>query len=185
MRGQCQIAVCSPSRNSFMTGRRPNSTLVWNFYNSFREAQCPDTEVGMAYSGTALKTWSEPDGQQSGGAGGCCTTCTGDKACVGWVYKGVAGEMGGTCTTLSSITAREPCAPHTAPEDWECGGPADDGRMCDGHNHTLPCISGGKGRFPQFTSMPQHFKNHGFLTMGVGKLFHDGERTSARSELGS
>ena len=47
--------------------------------------------------------------------------------------------------------------------------------MCDGHNHTLPCISGGKGRFPQFTSMPQHFKNHGFLTMGVGKLFHDGE----------
>ena len=158
-----------------MTGRRPNSTLVWNFYNSFREAQCPDTEVGMAYSGTALKTWSEPDGQQSGGAGGCCTTCTGDKACVGWVYKGVAGEMGGTCTTLSSITAREPCAPHTSPQDWECGGPADDGRMCDGHNHTLPCISGGKGRFPQFTSMPQHFKNHGFLTMGVGKLFHDGK----------
>ena len=29
-----------------MTGRRPNSTLVWNFYNSFREAQCPDTVVG-------------------------------------------------------------------------------------------------------------------------------------------
>jgi hypothetical protein len=27
-RAYCQIAVCSPSRNSFLTGRRPNSTLV-------------------------------------------------------------------------------------------------------------------------------------------------------------
>ena len=30
------------------TGRRPNSTLVWNFYNHFREAQCPDSEVHRA-----------------------------------------------------------------------------------------------------------------------------------------
>jgi arylsulfatase A-like enzyme len=37
-RAYCQIAVCSPSRNSFMTGRRPNGTMVWNFYNHFREA---------------------------------------------------------------------------------------------------------------------------------------------------
>ena len=35
MRGQCQIAVCSPSRNSFMTGRRPDKTLSWNFKNHF------------------------------------------------------------------------------------------------------------------------------------------------------
>ena len=33
----CQQPVCSPSRNSFMTGRRPDSTLAWNFENSFRE----------------------------------------------------------------------------------------------------------------------------------------------------
>ena len=33
-----QQAVCSPSRNSFMSGRRPDTTRVWNFATSFREA---------------------------------------------------------------------------------------------------------------------------------------------------
>ena len=32
------MAVCSPSRNSFMTGRRPDTTRVWNFLDSFRTA---------------------------------------------------------------------------------------------------------------------------------------------------
>ena len=32
----CQAAVCSPTRNSFMTGRRPDSTRIWNFKGSFR-----------------------------------------------------------------------------------------------------------------------------------------------------
>eukprot|EP01049_Picozoa_sp_SAG25_P008916 SAG25_NODE_840_length_5120_cov_3.796455_6_plen_148_part_00 len=51
-RAYCQEAVCSPSRNSFTTGRRPNSTRVWNFidhlcvpplrFTRFREAcRCP------------------------------------------------------------------------------------------------------------------------------------------------
>ena len=33
----CQQPVCSPSRNSFMTGLRPDSTGAWNFINYFRE----------------------------------------------------------------------------------------------------------------------------------------------------
>lgn len=33
-----QYAVCSPSRNSFMSGRRPDSTLTFNFKDSFRGA---------------------------------------------------------------------------------------------------------------------------------------------------
>eukprot|EP00038_Savillea_parva_P014197 m.214716 g.214716 ORF g.214716 m.214716 type:complete len:571 (+) comp27313_c0_seq1:98-1810(+) len=33
-----QIAVCGPSRNSFMTGRRPDTTRVWNFMTNFRNA---------------------------------------------------------------------------------------------------------------------------------------------------
>ena len=31
----CNQPVCSPSRNSFMTGRRPDKTLSWNFKNHF------------------------------------------------------------------------------------------------------------------------------------------------------
>ena len=33
-RAYCQEAVCSPSRNSFATGRRPNTTAVWNFVSA-------------------------------------------------------------------------------------------------------------------------------------------------------
>ena len=33
-----QQAVCSPSRNSFLTGKRPDSTNVWTFQTSFRES---------------------------------------------------------------------------------------------------------------------------------------------------
>lgn len=169
--------VCSPSRNSFMTGRRPNSTLVWNFYNSFREAQCPDTVVGEYLEGTLIPglNWTEKDGQQSGGAGGCCTTCTGNKDCKGWSYRGQSGQQGGTCLTFSSVTRRVACGGSSStPRDWRCANATRADGMCDGHGHTLPCIAGGRGAFPKFTSLPQHFKDHGFLTLGVGKLFHDG-----------
>ena len=36
-RAYCQQAVCAPSRNSFMTGRRPDTTKAWNFIDHFRE----------------------------------------------------------------------------------------------------------------------------------------------------
>ena len=32
-----QEALCAPSRNSFLTGRRPDSTLAYNFVDHFRE----------------------------------------------------------------------------------------------------------------------------------------------------
>lgn len=32
----CNQPVCSPSRNSFLTGRRPSTTKIWNFHSSFR-----------------------------------------------------------------------------------------------------------------------------------------------------
>jgi iduronate 2-sulfatase len=36
-RAFCNQPVCSPSRNSFMSGRRNDKTKVWNFKNTFRE----------------------------------------------------------------------------------------------------------------------------------------------------
>jgi len=32
------IAICSPSRNSFLSGRAPDQTRVWNFIDHFRAA---------------------------------------------------------------------------------------------------------------------------------------------------
>ena len=36
-RAHIQFSYCAPSRNSFMSGRRPDATKVWNFNNNFRE----------------------------------------------------------------------------------------------------------------------------------------------------
>eukprot|EP01047_Picozoa_sp_COSAG01_P009609 COSAG01_NODE_397_length_17560_cov_111.258347_5_plen_292_part_00 len=36
-RAYVQYSYCSPSRNSFMSGRRPDTSRVWNFGDSFRE----------------------------------------------------------------------------------------------------------------------------------------------------
>lgn len=33
-----QYAYCSPSRNSFLSGRRPDTTRVWEFVDHFRES---------------------------------------------------------------------------------------------------------------------------------------------------
>ena len=47
-RAYCQIAICGPSRNSFLTGRRPQHTQVWNFVDTFRESH-PDWVPFPAY----------------------------------------------------------------------------------------------------------------------------------------
>jgi len=36
-RAYVQYSFCAPSRNSFMTGRRPDATKAWNFLDHFRE----------------------------------------------------------------------------------------------------------------------------------------------------
>ena len=41
-RAYVQYAFCAPSRNSFMSGRRPDTTRVWNFHDHFREVGVGD-----------------------------------------------------------------------------------------------------------------------------------------------
>ena len=36
-RAYVQVSLCGPSRNSFMTGRRPDVTRVYSFADHFRE----------------------------------------------------------------------------------------------------------------------------------------------------
>ena len=42
-----QFAYCAPSRNSFMSGRRPDATKVYNFLNHFRESGVGDEWVAL------------------------------------------------------------------------------------------------------------------------------------------
>ena len=57
-----QQAVCGPSRQSFMTGRRPDSTRVWNHQDSFRTYQ---TEWGSKQpSGSEWVTFPQAFKQQ-------------------------------------------------------------------------------------------------------------------------
>jgi hypothetical protein len=45
-------------------------------------------------------------------------------------------------------------------------------------------VSGNRGDFPQWTPLPAHFRNNGFLTLGTGKYYHPGgsSRGSAASD---
>ena len=99
-RAYAAIAVCSPSRMSFLTGRLPARTRVWNFLNSIRQANCedlPDTQFGddtYAFL-NASSDW--------GGAGQCCTFCQADAQCAAWVYK----EAAGTCHLKKTAALRQ------------------------------------------------------------------------------
>jgi hypothetical protein len=73
------------------------------------------------------------------------------QGCVGWNFVDTE------CVLFSSITGhdRSPCPdPSTDPS----------GKACK---------SGTTGSMPTWTPLPQSFKSNGYLTMGVGKYFHD------------
>ena len=74
-RAFCQYAVCGPSRNSFMTGRRPDTTRVWGMHSSFRTTVGQDwipmpehfkkagyltLGGGKTYHPNEPKNWDEP-----------------------------------------------------------------------------------------------------------------------------
>ena len=155
-RAYCQEAVCSPSRMSFTTGRRPNSTKTWNFIDHFRNAECPISNRLLA-QGRPMAG----GGLDVGGAAQCCTACTAAEGCAGFSYIVNAGcvDAGckGNCTLLSSIDSWAACEPDPNPTESQ-----------------RACSSGTRGAFPQWTPLPAHFKNSGYLTLGVGKYYHPG-----------
>lgn len=52
----CNQPVCSPSRNSFMSGRRPDKTLCWNFKNHFREVGPEWTTLPSHFKANGFET---------------------------------------------------------------------------------------------------------------------------------
>ena len=56
-RAYCNIAVCAPSRNSFMSGIRPDVTGIFNFANHIREpGQLPITTIPQAFKKAGYTT---------------------------------------------------------------------------------------------------------------------------------
>ena len=81
-RAYCNIAVCSPSRLSFLSGRRPATAKAFNFINHFRQANCvelPNTGLSGATYQTIPMT--------SGGAGQCCSHCEANPLCGAWGFR--------------------------------------------------------------------------------------------------
>jgi iduronate 2-sulfatase len=143
----CNIAVCSPSRMSFLTGRYPSHTSTWNFVNHVRQATCTEAP-GKAQSGTPYKT--ERFG--NGGAGQCCTDCDTEHAssgCVAWDFV-PSGNGGGVCNLYSASSGLVDKKGSIA------GGTAS-------HAHR------------DWVTLPQYFTQAGYFTQATGKIFHTEE----------
>ena len=61
-RAYVQYSFCGPSRNSFMTGRRPDATQAWSFMDHFREEGVGDKWISMPQ-------WFRLNGFYTSGAG--------------------------------------------------------------------------------------------------------------------
>ena len=112
---------------------------------------------------------------RSGGFGQCCDSCTAlskcrgtnnsartvrirpsssrsapppPPLCLGWNYHN------GTCALYSKVAARGPC-------------PVDAGETLSS------CLSGQSGGYDTWTPLPQNFRENGYMTLGVGKYYHD------------
>lgn len=64
-----QISYCCPSRNSFMSGRRPDTTQVWNFLSTFREAGSTPAQQNRVLAFKDLPQWFKEHGYFSTGTG--------------------------------------------------------------------------------------------------------------------
>ena len=105
----CQIAVCSPSRMSFLTGRRPDHAGMWNFVNHFRQADCGVSFANVAFSAEA-NVVAPVDVKHLGDSGQCCSLCTQLANCTHWTYITPAcslkgGSVGARAVTPGAVSA--------------------------------------------------------------------------------
>ncbi len=154
-RAYCQISVCSPSRMSFLTGRRPDRAGIYNFVNHFRQADCGLETPGVRATGAVIANFTLGGGggltcewdneNPCGGSGQCCTYCAADARCGAWNWQNK------TCSLLA---------------------------RADGAVAAPGVISGRRGTFAthaSWTSLPEAFRQAGWLTLSAGKVFHTEE----------
>ena len=142
----CNIAVCSPSRMSFLTGRYPQHTGVVNFIDHIRHAACPPVAVGVSLNASlAFSSLTVTDG----GAGQCCSLCSAAPACAAWTLSSTQGST--TCALFAADGARHASA------------------------GAFSGLRGSTDARDALVTLPQHFVNSGFLTLGTGKVFHTEE----------
>jgi arylsulfatase A-like enzyme len=144
-RAYCNIAVCSPSRQSFLTGRYPTHTGVFNFINHFRQADCSTSEEPDASFGQEGSPLSKTILIYDGGSGQCCSFCSTSDTCQGWTLNGR------NCTLFDS----PPSSPIPSA-----------GSISGRRGSTIRS---------DFITLPQYFLNAGYFTLGTGKVFHTEE----------
>jgi hypothetical protein len=124
---------------------RADDTLVLcgtgpDFVNHFRQADCGVGEGGVRFSGADLRVIPTANGCEWGGAaacggsGNCCSLCTEEPDCKFWTFEN------NTCSLKTAMGDRVPTSD------------------IDG------AVSGASGTFSthaQWTSHPQHFRDHG------------------------
>eukprot|EP01063_Lacrimia_lanifica_P033873 TRINITY_DN614_c1_g1_i1.p1 TRINITY_DN614_c1_g1~~TRINITY_DN614_c1_g1_i1.p1 ORF type:complete len:730 (+),score=182.08 TRINITY_DN614_c1_g1_i1:64-2253(+) len=160
----CQIAICGPSRLSFMTSRRPDNAGAYNFIDHFRQADCGrnvpnvrwdaregDLLAHETWDGTACK-WASTS--PCGASGQCCTLCSERTGCDRWTFYPEGRE--GHCLLYRDGNATVP------------------GVVAD--PEAVSGVGGGVfNTHAAWTSFPQWFKQHGYLTLSSGKIFHTEE----------
>jgi arylsulfatase A-like enzyme len=159
----CQIAVCSPSRLSFLSGRRPDHAGMYNFINHFRQADCGISSPNTVYLSPevvpAIDTLTFGGGcgaggpAPCGGSGQCCSLCTQLENCTHWTYTGTVCHMMGGEGRASNFSE------------------ASVSGLSGTHTHST------------WTTGPEHFKNSGWLTVQTGKIFHTEEGGVGNDDL--
>jgi len=175
------VAVCSPSRVSFLSGRRPTSTHTYNFINHIRQATCKGAQSATRWAGAAANYRNVSVDANTGGPGECCSICTRESACEAWSYVGFDIAQGRRRRRLQGDRdggddGDDAAAGYAGGKEPDYCALYSHGYAHGGYKGQVPApvgvVSGKSGRFLTLTTLPQHFKQSGYLTLQSGKIFH-------------
>uniref|UniRef100_A0A1X7V7T7 Sulfatase N-terminal domain-containing protein n=2 Tax=Amphimedon queenslandica TaxID=400682 RepID=A0A1X7V7T7_AMPQE len=150
-RAYCQVAVCSPSRTSLLTGRRADSNHVWRIAD--------DDYCTSAQQHKNVLFFAIDDLRPELGAYGhdfIKSPHIDDLASKSILFERAYCQVAVCSPSRTSLlTGRRADSNHV----WRIAG--------DEYWRTVPDATNA-------TTIPQYFKENGYLTIGMGKIFHPG-----------